>query len=197
MAVKDDVVNILRDEHCRSMDFTIASLRVNGGGLGEVANYIADDRIMVCSRDEMSTPGRYRITQDEMHVRSDLDDDLEDSNTRSLIVHEAVHALADIRRLSGMTNAQSESAGFIAQALYRLKYRDGRTWTSQVAIFREALAVVTSLELDKNSNVTVQWADYAALREAIHEHPNYNSDAPGDSSGATGIRQHRGARCRI
>lgn len=197
MSVKEDVLQILRDEHCRSMDFTIAGLRVDGGGLREVSDYIANDRIMICTRDQMSTPGRYRMTRDEMHVTSDLNDDLEDSNKRSLIVHEAVHALADIRRLSQMTNAQSESSGFIAQALYRLKYRSGRLWRSRVAIFREALAVVTTKKLHEESNVTVQWDDYAALRRAIHEHPNYSSDEAGESAGATGIRQHRGARCRI
>ena len=131
MALKDDIVSIICDTHCRTMDFTIAGLHVNGRGFGEVAAYINDDRIMVCSRDTMTTPGRYRMTRDEMHVRSDLPDDLDDSNKRSLIVHEAVHALADIRGLSGMTSIQSESSGFIAQALYRLKYRNGRTWRSR------------------------------------------------------------------
>jgi hypothetical protein len=197
MALKGDVSGILRDEHCRSMDFTIAGLHVNGRGFREVAAHIADDRIAVCSRDTMTTPGRYRMTRDEMHVRSDLEDDLEDSNTRALIVHEAVHALADIRGLARMTNSQSESSGFIAHALYRLKYRDGRTWRSRIPIFREALNVVTSKRLHEQSGVTVQWDDYAALREAIHQHTNYEDDDPNASAGATGIRRHRGRRCRI
>jgi len=130
-------------------------------------------------------------------VRSDLQDDLEDSNQRSLVVHEAIHALSDIRRLSGMTNAQSESAGFIAQALYRLKYRNGRTWRSQIAVFREALAVVTSKRLHERGGVTVEWNDYAALRRAIHEHPTYKDDEPDASAGANGIRRHRDRRCRF
>jgi hypothetical protein len=195
MAVKEDIRRILTDQHCRSIDFTIAGLRVNGAGLGQVAEYIRDGRIALCERSDMSTPGRYRMTRDEMHVRSDLSDDLDDSNKRSLIVHEAVHALADIRRLSGMTNAQSESSGFIAQALYRLKYRNGRTWNSRVAIFREALAVVLAKKLHEQSNVTVQWNDYAALRSAIHAHPNYRDDDPEASAGATGVRGHAGRRC--
>lgn len=196
MAVKDDVMAILRDEHCRSIDFTIAGLRVNGEGLQEVATYMANDRIAVCPRDQMTTPGRYRFTRDEMHVRSDLHDDLDDSNKRSLIVHEAVHALADIRDLSRMTNIQSESSGFIAQALYRLKYRNGRTWRSRVDIFTEALSVVTTLELHEKQGVTVQWDDYADLRKAIKDHPNYADDDFGASAGANGIRRHRGRRCR-
>lgn len=197
MAIKDDIRQILTDEHSRSMDFTIAGLRVNAAGLRQVADYLADDRIAICARDEMSTPARYRMTRDEMHVRSDLGDDLEDSNKRSLIVHEAVHALADIRGLSRMTNAQSESSGFIAQALYRLKYRNGRPWRSSVAIFREALAVVIAKRLHEQSNVTVQWDDYAALRQAIHEHPNYQDDDPTASAGAAGVRSHSDRRCRF
>jgi hypothetical protein len=197
MAVKDDVIRILSDEHCQSMDFTIAGLRINGNGLSEVASYISNDRIMVCTRDNMSTPGRYRFTRDELHVRSDLHDDLDDSNKRSLIVHEAVHALADIRGLSRMTNIQSESSGFIAQALYRLKFRNGRQWRSRVALFREALNVVTSKELHTRRGVTVQWNDYDALRQAIQQHPNYDDDDPNARAGATGIRRHRGRRCRI
>lgn len=197
MGLKDDVMTILRDEHCRSMDFTIAGLRINGEGLQLVSSYIADDRIMVCPRDSMSTPGRYRFTRDELHVRSDVSDDLEDSNTRSLIVHEAVHALADIRAHARMTNIQSESAGFIAQALYRLKYRGGRVWRSRVDIFTQALAVVTSLRLHERSRVVVQWDDYAALRRAIQAHPNYEDDDFDAPAGGTGIGSHRGRRCRM
>ena len=62
-----------------------------------------------------------------------------------------------------MTNIQSESSGFIAQALYRLKYRNGRTWRSRVDIFVEALSVVTTLRLHERQGVTVQWDDYADL----------------------------------
>ena len=197
MGLKDDLVSILTDEHCRSMDFTIAGLRVNGTGLREVATYIRNDRIAVCSRDTMSTPGRYRMARDEMHVRSDLHDDLDDSNKRSLIVHEAVHALADVRAHSRMTSIQTETSGFIAQAHYRLKYRNGRTWRSRVAIFQEALAVVTTKRLHERSGVTVQWNDYAALRQAIQQHPNYRDDDHNAPAGATGVRRHRGRRCRL
>ena len=198
MGLKDDVMAVLRDDHCRTMDFTIAGLTVNGTGLQEVISYMANDRIAVCGRDEMSTPGRYRFTRDEMHVRNDLSEDLEDNaSTRALIVHEAVHALADIRRLPRMTNIQSESSGFIAQALYRLKYRGGRTWRSRVALHRESLGVVTSLRLHEQRGVTVRWNDYAALRRAIMEHPVYENDDPNAPAGATGVRRHSGARCRI
>jgi hypothetical protein len=197
MGVKDDVMSVLRDEHCRSMDFTIAGLTVNGAGLGEVAAYLADDRIAVCARDEMSTAGRYRFARDELHVRTDIRDGLgEDATKRSLIVHEAVHALADIRKLSQMTSIQSESSGFIAQALYHLKFRKGKTWKSTVAIHQESLSVVTTLRLHEQKGVTVQWDHYAGLRKAIREHPNYSDDDHDASAGATGISKHHGPRCR-
>ncbi len=198
MALKDDVRQIICDQYCRSMDFTIAGLRINGAGFEQVVRYIADDRIMICGRgSDMSAPGRYRIARDELHVRSDLHDDLDDSNKRSIIVHEAVHALADIRGLDAMTNSQAESAGYIAQALYRLKYRRGRTWRSRIPIFRASLAVVTDLRLHERSSVTVAWGDYATLREAIHQHPTYADDDSDESAGANGVRSHRGRRCRI
>jgi hypothetical protein len=197
VGLKDDVTAILRDEHCRSMNFTIAGLTVNGAGLQEVAAYLANDRIAVCGRDDMSTPGRYRFTRDELHVRSDLNDGLEkDASKRSLIVHEAVHALADIRGLSQMTSIQSESSGFIAQALYRLKFRNGRAWRSTVPVHAESLSVVTTLRLHERSGVTVQWDDYAGLRRAIRDHPNYTDDDHDASAGATGVRRHRGGRCQ-
>jgi hypothetical protein len=96
-----------------------------------------------------------------------------------------------------MTSIQSESSGFIAQALYRLKFRNGRPWRSTEAIHRESLSVVTTLRLHEQRDVTVQWDNYAGLRQAIRDHPNYANDDHDASAGATGIREHRGARCRL
>jgi hypothetical protein len=197
MGLQQDVIGILTDQHSRSMDFHIAGLHVNGAGLELVANHIQSGRIALCSSNNLSTAGRYRFARDELQVRSDLSDDLEDSNTRSLIVHEAVHALTDIRRVTRMTNLQSEAAGFIAQALYRLKHRNGQPWRSRIPIFTASLAVVTAKDLANQRGVTVEWDDYPALRTAIQQHPNYKDDDHDAALTGLGIRQYNGARCAL
>ena len=195
MALSNDVVGILRDEHCRSMDFFIAGLHVNGSGLGAVAKEIADGGIAVCAREGMSTPGRYRATRDELQVQSDLADALKDATKRALLVHEAIHALSDLR-VSKMTDMQAEAAAFIAQALYQLKYRQGHKWKSRVPIFVAALDVVVAKKLHEQGGVTVAWDDYATLRKAIQEDPNYKSKDLKASAGYNGIKKHSGQRCR-
>ena len=55
MALSDDVVAILKDEHCRKMDFFISGLHVDGTGLGDVAKQVADGGIAVCGRDDLKT----------------------------------------------------------------------------------------------------------------------------------------------
>ena len=195
MALSNDVVGILKDEHCRAMDFFIAGLHVNGSGLGAVAQEIADGGIAVCGREGMSTPGRYRATRDELHVQSDLAEGLDDSTKRALLVHEAVHALSDLR-VSKMTDMEAEAAAFIAQALYQLKYRNGKKWKSKVPVFVAALDVVVAKKLHEQTGVTVAWDDYAALRKAIQEDPNYKSKDLTASAGYDGIKKHSGQRCR-
>lgn len=76
-----------------------------------------------------------------LQVQNDLS--FTDMTKRALIVHEAVHALSDIRRQK-MNALQAESAAFIAQALYQLKYRGGKKWKTQVGIFVAALDVSDS-----------------------------------------------------
>lgn len=197
MALRENITDILRDKYCSSIDFTIAGLKIDGAGFQEVASHISEGRIAVCGRRRMSTPGRYRFTRDELHVKSDLGEHLDNAKIRSLIVHEAVHALSDIRKVSRMTNIQSESAAFITQTLYQLKYNKGRSRRSSIKLFREALAVVKLLQLHTKTGVSVRSISYAALRKAILEHPNYASMKPNDVAGANGIRRYTRARCRI
>ena len=195
MALSNDVVGILKDEHCRSMDFFMAGLHVNGAGLSEVSKQIDDGGIAVCGRDGMSTPGRYRNTRDELHVQNDLAGVLDDAQNRALLVHEAVHALSDLR-VSKMTDLEAESAAFIAQALYQLKYRKGQKWKSRVPIFAAALDVVVAKKLHEKGGETVAWEDYPALRKAIQEDANYKSKDLTASAGYDGIKKHKGQRCR-
>lgn len=193
MSLSNDVIGILKDEHARSMDFFIAGLHVNGSGLGEVAKEIGDGGIAVCANEGLKTAGRYRATRDELQVKSDLG--VDDMANRALIVHEAVHALSDMRSAK-MTDMQAEAAAFIAQALYQLKYRKGKKWKSTVAIFAAALDVVIAKKLNEQTGVTVAWDDYTELRKAIQEDPNYKSKDLGASAGYDGIKKHSGGRCR-
>jgi hypothetical protein len=194
MALSDDVVGILRDEHCRKVDFFIADLHINGTGLGEVAKQIADGGIAVCGRDDLKTPGRYRATRDELQVQY-VAGALTDETKRAVLVHEAVHALSDMRS-QRMNDMEAESAAFIAQALYQLKYRGGKKWKSKVPIFVAALDVVVAKQLNEKTGVTVAWDDYAELRKAIKADTNYGKKDLNASAGYNGIKKHSGTRCQ-
>ena len=199
MSLSTTISRILGDEHARLIDFHIAGLHITGRGLGRVAQSITSGDIAVCPRDNMSTAARYRFTRDEMHVASDLERQLQgddSANVKALIVHEGVHALADLEQLGSMTSLQSESSGFLAQAWYRLKANGGRPHRSRIEIFQKAQQVVINAGLLDNAGRTVAWNDYQELREAIQRHPNYAADDRDASAGANGIRR-QGGRCRV
>jgi hypothetical protein len=191
------ITELLSDSHCQAIDFHIAGLHVDGAGLSAVARCIQSGHIALCPRDDLSTPGRYRFSRDELHVQSEVADDLDDDvNNRALIVHEAVHALTDMRRVA-MSDLQSESVGFITQALYKLLARNGRRWRSRVTIHTAALDLVVAKRLNARRGVRVQFDDYSSVRRAISEHPHYRGISTQRSTTGLGIARRRGARCHI
>jgi hypothetical protein len=187
---------LLSDSHCSAIDFHIAGLHVDGTGLSAVASCIRSGHIALCPRDDLDTAGRYRFSRDELQVQSDVADDLDDVNNRALIVHEAVHALTDMRRVA-MSDLQSESVGYITQALYKLLARNGRRWRSSVAIHTAALGVVVAKGLNGRRGVRVEFDDYSSVRRAISQHQNYRGISTQRSTTGLGIARRRGARCQI
>lgn len=197
MSLSTSIVRILCDKNCKAMNFHIAGLHVNGQGLEQVAGRIVRGDIAICPRANMKTPARYRFARDEIHVSNDLSQKLGKTTVKAVIVHEGVHALSDLKRMTAMTGIESESAGFLAQAFYRLKARNGRKYRSSIDIFSAAQDIIFDLKLLETRGQTVKWEDYESLRKAIESHPNYADDDHDEKGFAKGIKRHNKRRCRI
>jgi hypothetical protein len=112
-AAKQAVLTVLRDRVASNLHFQIGSLELKTGDLLAVAQAIEEGRIQVIHRPSGGHMAAY-WTDDRFVIPFGQ---LPPVGSRALIVHEAVHAAMDMRRVP-LTMEQSEGLAYIAQALY-------------------------------------------------------------------------------
>ena len=175
-------VQVLRDPALDAIDFCIGltnRLQVDGAGLRIVAGHIerGDIRVVPDNNDDIHG-GRYFSRENRMHLRTAIDD-IGPILLDGLIVHEAVHALMDVRA-KRVLSLRNEAAAYTAQAIFLAKntYLDGaikREKTEKTrAIMRAAQAVVERHKLLTRKGVRLSRTDVLPLIEAIEVHPAYD-----------------------
>ncbi|HUD56345.1 MAG TPA: hypothetical protein VMR02_14030 [Terracidiphilus sp.] len=102
-----------------------------------------------------------------------------DVPTRALVIHEVVHAIVDIAKMS-VTQISTEAAAYLAQVLYWVT--SGRPIPQQAAahdgdvamsaIFGKCKSLIDSYGLDKQFG-TVSLNDLNDLRRLVHAHVQY------------------------
>jgi hypothetical protein len=117
---RDVVLAVLRDSVASHMAFKVGAMELRVGDLTAVANAIDTGKITVIHRPLAGHMAYYQPKNPYNRMLVGFDH-LPGPNERALIVHEAVHASFDIRRVA-QTMEQSELMGYVAQALYMAKF---------------------------------------------------------------------------
>jgi hypothetical protein len=99
--------------------------------------------------------------------------------TRALVIHEVVHAIVDIAKMS-ITQISTEAAAYLAQALYWVTSgktipQDAAAYNGDVAmaaIFGKCKTLIDNYGLDRQFGI-VSLNDLNDLRRLVHAHPQY------------------------
>jgi hypothetical protein len=110
---KAAILRVLREPFVESMHFALGSEELKAGDMAAVAAKIASGKIKIIHRPCLGHIAQY-WNDDRMFVPFT---GVLPFGSRALVVHEATHAALDIRS-SPANKAQSESIGYVAQALY-------------------------------------------------------------------------------
>ncbi len=112
MSLRTDIMQVLRSPNCRHVNFAFGSLRVSGSGYGTVADRIANRQIQVVQSSTMpSTLAAYNRRFNCFVVGA--------APSRSLIVHEATHAMSDLRR-ARISDVDDECCAYTAEMVFAL-----------------------------------------------------------------------------
>ncbi len=119
--MKQLVTTVLSRDEIKKIDFTVAGIKVSPLGFNAVKNNVQSEKIEVeFSRRLARNTAQYVHSHNKMLLSfRSLDGD---SDREGLIVHECVHAIADINGKKQLVS-KSEASAFIAQCLY-LYYRN-------------------------------------------------------------------------
>lgn len=180
---KQAVLAVLRDPVAANLHFKIGSMEVKPGDMALVADAIERGRIRIIHRPSMGHMAAYDSSRNRMAIPFARQPNVGD---RSLIVHECVHAVMDIRRVA-QTMQQAEGMAYVAQALY-LK-RNGLNLANTVVtppfavlpgnfvawtgIFSKAAAVA----IDIDNGVDVSFADLLLLGISLDLTDTYSHEA--------------------
>jgi hypothetical protein len=206
MDLKNRVAAVLKEPAVQRIRFQIGGLPVNSSRLDRVADKIRSEEIHVYIWEKLKNPAEYVPVRDSILLRDA--DVFSDSYGKSMIVHEAVHAMIDMNEAKATTLFSSEVAAYLAQVIYDLVASRGNSKFRFKALImnpdgrvaRESLALIDKFKMT-NTIVNVKWQDYQALREAIKANPAYRDWGDKQLFPADGLkpptpkRQDRGCGC--
>lgn len=116
-SVSQAIARVLRSSACRKIDFYVGSFHVDSAGFELVAKALDAGKIKVLIYDALGNGAAYSDTKNFIGVASA--DVCTTALGRSLVVHEAVHALHDIRKTRN-DEGMNEAISYIAGALYEV-----------------------------------------------------------------------------
>jgi hypothetical protein len=151
---------------------------ITGTTLAAVANRVLDGQIDVFVDSTMNSwEAEYDSGTDILHLGFAS----ASSRTRkALIVHEAVHAALDLKAVSGMTIAESESLAYVVQCYYvredmldpdAQRLTDANPLKDRVYELAWDMAATLS---ERNQPTSIEWL---ALDHAVRRHPKYKGIA--------------------
>ncbi|MBN1508256.1 MAG: hypothetical protein JW955_15520 [Sedimentisphaerales bacterium] len=199
------VVKIL--DSVPKMDFQMGGLRISKDGLGDVAYAIQKGVIKVERDASLSTDAEYDSAEDTLGLKSLKFDDVE---FKSLIVHEAVHALIDLLKAKDTRRLTGEAAAYLVQAIHlRHELTDAtfRAIVTQQAksanerekqlgrIYKACLELIDKCKLPSR-DARIPPILYQPILEAIKGHDVYKYIPWDQKAKADGIRA-RGAQAAL
>jgi hypothetical protein len=206
-ALSDQVVQVLRGGEAGKINFTIGAVKITGGDFGKVADEIELGCVKVHhdQRGEFVPAGSARYisngkTSTVPGSKAYLPGDsmilgfgsLRTLDDKSLIVHEAVHAINDLFMVT-MRGIDDEVAGYVAQALY---YRRAGFTGVPIAddaliqdVYKAAFAYADGIIAGKSSFSLV--GEESKLGLAIVKVPEYKGLATGAKGWYGGVAHIR------
>ena len=91
MSIPGDIIQLLRSSECAKISLTLCNIAIDGGGYKAVADKIDDGRIRVLTSPDVPPDSAiYERIRNVFIVNASI--------SRTLIVHEATHAINDLKR---------------------------------------------------------------------------------------------------
>ncbi|WP_282610246.1 hypothetical protein [Pelagibius sp. Alg239-R121] len=111
------IEKVLKDSKANKLvDFILGSIRVTPALIADVGTALSSGKIAVVVDPALAHNARYHAKLNQFQLKKNISTlDLLD---RALLIHEATHAVNDMRKLGKTLNIDDEAAGYIAQALY-------------------------------------------------------------------------------
>ena len=110
MSIPGDIIQLLRSSECAKISFTLCNIAIDGGGYKAVADKIDDGRIRVLTSPDVPPDSAiYERIRNVFIVNASI--------SRTLIVHEATHAINDLKR-KAIPAIDDEVVAHVAQALF-------------------------------------------------------------------------------
>lgn len=111
---RQSVLKVLDGSQTAFVNFTIHGLGIHTFQFAQIYAHIAERDIEVLWDPAEGDGANYNVTTDRMTLGFQWADTV---RRRSIVVHEAVHAILDLRA-TPITTVKSEAAAFVGQALY-------------------------------------------------------------------------------
>lgn len=199
MEPKDWVSAILYESAVEAIDFHLQGLHVSGPLIKQVGHAIKRGDIELYEDSSLEGDAMYVPDEDTLYFRSGDQKDYTSIPDKSLIVHEAVHAVIDMNKATSTTILTSEVAAYLAQIVYQLASGyDVRVWTRNNSgtelgkIYACALALIDKFKMAQKGTVaTLQFSDYAPFRDLIHGRRPYRSRPKTQLQVADGVGKKR------
>lgn len=175
------VLSTLREALVKKIDFILARTFISGHAFEIVARKIEKGSIKVVYKPELGHIANYNFNDNRIEIPYKLKPHI---GHKALILHEAVHAIMDIRR-STFAMEEGEAVGYVVQALY-LELNGGSIAKTHVRWESDALSYLSwftifgqSAKIAKliKNNKEVTLADTNLLKTAIRNANIYRANA--------------------
>jgi hypothetical protein len=174
MALTADVVRTLRLASARPIRFTVGGAHVRPADLGLIADRVESGVISVRHNPSLGRVAYYYPTRNLLECPRPRILTLDQQGN---VVHEAIHAVFDMRKAKQMRALTNEACGYIAEVIFKLGFAGE---SSLVGYDDPLLAEITQqaklLALQVIERPGRTFADTALhpLRSAIRAHPVYS-----------------------
>jgi outer membrane protein OmpA-like peptidoglycan-associated protein len=189
-----DVLRTLSDPVLKQIDFHLDSMHIRGEAYQKIYELIDDEQILVV---EGKDPNRATYDPGADTITTQNAPTPPDAFARSLLVHEATHAIKDMEHVT-ITALGNEAAAYIAQATYLLL----SAATAQVPPgndhIRTAIRLAKKFNLDTapGAGIRIKYDDIIDLVRKLNKNKAYQQDQARLST-ANGISKKPRKRIRI
>jgi len=183
-----DVAAVLDEKAVRKIHFHLEQLPVTFYHLRRVATKIKNQAIHIRPIKNLGGSAMYAFASNTIEIDHDFAAKLAtnykgvDTYEKSIVVHEAIHAMTDLNFTKSTTIYTNEVAAYLGQTIYLEAQADDyfriistiRTgkWAPLMEIHRACQALIRRHKMLKGV-VQLRWREYRTLRETIKNHPKY------------------------